>query len=160
MSVQVPDVTIGIIALGVSDDTRSLRKIKTAIGTAIVRAISNCLRDAISLAMKIVPESIYGDYPASYESEALMQSFIDYITAVIRYHATGSRLLKDEYIIEQEWEASYAEYVNEMKKFTKPGAKSGFIEIIDNFIRSKLKSYLDEELGKDEAGSKLRFTVK
>ena len=162
MSVQVPDVTIDIIALGVSDDTKNLRKIKTALGRAIVLGITRCLTEAIALAMKIVPESIYGDYPASYESEALMQSFIDWIGAVIRFHATGSRLLKDEYIIEQNWEASYAEFVNEMTaaNFTKPGAIGGFIGIIDNFIRNNLAAYIDTELAKKQHGLGLVYTVR
>jgi len=162
MSVQVPDVTIDIQALSVSDDTKNLRKIKHAIANAIIIAIVDCLRDAIRLAWRIVPESKYGDYPESYESEALLESFVAFIQNQIRDLTAGRRILKPEYIIEQDWEASYAEFVNEMTGVTwsKPSSQSGFIERIDNFIRQNLKAYLDAELSKKQHGLSLLYTVR
>lgn len=166
LSVRVPDITIKVVGLGVTDKTVGLKKIRKQIHLAILRGIRRCINDAITLARIIVPEAIEREppYPASYfveQSEELMESWITFMKKQIRAAYALTRELHDKYEISQDWEASYAKYVNEMTgvNWSKAGSHGKFIEELDNFIRSNLQVYIHEELQKADQGEVLLYTV-
>lgn len=166
VSVTVPEITIEIVGLGVQDGTPNVVKVKRQLHLAILRGIKRCLRAAINLAMIIVPEAIEREppYPASYfaeHSEELMESYITWLKKQIRKVYALARRLHPTYEIEQEWEASYAEYVNAMVgvNWSKAGSHGRFIEELDEFIRTNLQVFIHEELQKVDQGEKLLFTV-
>lgn len=158
-SVTLPNIRIPMVFNFIVDDTTE--KIKRAIHKAIIIGIKQCIQAALDLAEEIVPESIYGDYPASYESEALMDSFIDFMKGEVRRLFTGKRTLQPEYHIKQDWSASYAEYVNEMTNvnWSKPGSHGQFIEEIDTFLRTNLCQYIDQQLNKVDPTLTLMYQV-
>ena len=153
MSVQVPEITINVIGLGVTDPTQGLKLIKKQIHLAIIRGIKRVINDAIDLAEVIVPESIERDppYPDSYVSEELLDSFVVWMKKELRRLRAGTRTLKDVYTIVQFWEVTYAEFVNRMgpgTKWSKLGSHGGFIETIDAFIEANLQNYIQHFLQK------------
>lgn len=159
--IMIKDFDIPLVFNFIDDTTKGVKKIKRAIHKAIIIGIKKCINAAIDLAEKIVPESIYGDYPPSYESEALMDSFIAFMKGEIRRIFTGKRTLQREYHVEQDWAASYAEYVNEMTNvnWSKSDSHGRFIEEIDSFLRTNLCSYIDTELNRVDPTLTLLYTV-
>ena len=161
-SVTLPPIRIPMVFNFIQDTTQDSKKIKKAIHKAIIIGIKKCINDAINgIIERITPESIYGDYPPSYESEALMDSFIDFLKGEIKRLFRGTRTLQSEYHIQQKWEASYAEYVNEMTgvNWSKKGSHGGFIEEIDTWLRTNLCTYIDEELNKIDPSLTLMYQV-
>lgn len=166
MGVQVPEIKINIVSMGISDGTKNVERIKKQIHLAIIRGIKRCLKAAIELAEIIVPEAIEREppYPASYfidQTEELMETYITWLKKQIRKAFALTRKLHETYTIEQEWEASYAKYVNEMVgvNWSKAGSHGKFIEELDNFIRHNLQVYIHEELQKSDKGQQLLYTV-
>lgn len=166
MSVIVPEVKIDIISLGVRDGTANVTKIKKQIHLAIIRGIKRCLRAAIDLAFIIVPEAIEREppYPASYfddQTEEMMETYITFLKQQIRKAFALTRKLHDVYTIDQEWEASYSQFVNEMVgvNWSKPGSHGGFIEELDNFIRTNLQVFVHAELQRRDLGQVLLYRV-
>jgi hypothetical protein len=165
MSVTPKDIKIEIVATYL--DVKGKKAIEKAIHKAIIRGIRRCIKDAIKLAEIIVPESdpdvAVVERPEGYsdESEALMDTYIAFMSTVISALRTLEKKLHSEYFISQEWAASYAEHVNEMVgvQWTKAGSKAGFIELLDNFLRDNLQIYIHTELQKKDHGTKLLYTV-
>ncbi len=165
MSVNPKDIKIEIIAtdLGV----KGKEAIEKSMDKAIKRAIRRCIKDAIRLAEVIVPESDPDspvvDRPPGYSdnTEQLMDKYIDFMSAAITTIRTLESKLHDTYNIPQEWAASYAEHVNKMigVKWTKATSKSGFIELLDNYMRDNLSTYIQIELNKKDHATNLLYTV-
>jgi hypothetical protein len=165
MSVTPKDITIEIIAPVL--DVKGKKAVEKSIHKAIIRGIRRCIKDAIKLAEIIVPESDPDspvvERPEGYsdESEALMDTYIAFMSTVIASLRTLEKKLHDKYFIPQEWAASYAKHVNEMMgvQWTKAGSKAGFIEELDNYLRGNLQTYIHAELQKKDHGTKLLYTV-
>lgn len=167
MSVNLKPVTITIISLGIPDTTKGLTRIKKGLHRAIVRGIKKCINAAIALGEIIIPESDPDspavDRPEGYsdESEALMDTWIAWMKAVIAAYKTIEKKLHDTYDIEQDWAASYAKEVNAMTgvNWTKATTREGFIKILDDYVRDNLQSFIHAELQKKDHGMALLYTV-
>lgn len=153
--------------MGIPDTTKDLVRIKKGWHRAIVRGIKKCINAAIELGKVIIPESDPASpavvRPPGYsdESEALMDTWISWMKAEIAFFKTIAKQLYDKYEIEQDWAASYAKYVNEMRgvTWTKATSEEGFIKILDDFVEDNLQSYIDAELEKTDHGLALLYTV-
>ena len=130
------------LRLGSITDTMAAKRIKRAIHKAIYTGFDEAIEDTIQIGRKIVPESRFRDYPDSYKSQALLKTWIAFMKKESADLSAGQNILRDTYEIEQEWAASYAEFVNEMVhvNWSKPGSKKYFIEKIHrHLVKSILK---------------------
>ena len=160
------DVTLPIIGLGVVDDTESVKIVKKQLHLAIIRGITAAINATINLAALIVPESHPNDtnprpYSDNYETEQLMNTYIDALTASLTKLKRGKVTLRDEYIIQQlGWDdVSYASYVNKMKgvKWTKKTSESGFIEKLNTLLCKLMPLMVQQELEAVDRGQQLLY---
>lgn len=158
------DITIPIIGLGVVDKTESVKIIKKQLHLAIIRGVTKAVVAAIHLAKLIVPESHPDDrnirpYPDSYETEQLMNTYIDMLNMSLTKLKRGKTTLRKEYTIQQlGWDmVSYAQYVNDMRgvNWTKGTSESGFIESLDKFLCRIMPVFIDQELRGIDRGQQL-----
>ena len=138
MSVTPPAIQIPIIWGGISDTTKGAKKITAALRAAVMRGLTRAIRDTITYAEQIVTESIEREppYPLSYESEAMLDSYITELRKELRNIKRQSHNLTPVITIQQKWPASYTKYVNEMVgvRWSKAGAESHFIEKLSGFL--------------------------
>ena len=168
MSVQ-PRINIPIVFQFIKDDTADVKILKRHIHLAIICGIEKCIKAAIEMARLIVPESLVYEgnprgYPPSYESEQLMNSYIDHMRRELTRLKKGSTTLREEYHIEPyDWvkETSYAKFVNEMTnvKWTKPTSQPNFIETLTQFLQLYLDQYIAVELQQVDQSLELLFSV-
>ena len=160
------DVTIPIIGLGVVDETESVKVIKKQLHLAVIRGITKAVDATIGYAKLIVPESHPDDtnprpYPDSYETEQLMNTYIDELRRSLTKLKRGRTTLRDEYKIQQlGWDdVSYATHVNEMRgvKWTKATSESGFIEKLCVFLKKLMPVMVAQELQAIDRGQQLLY---
>ena len=161
-----PSELIPIVGLGVADTTRNVNRIKKQIHLAIVRGISQAVEATIQLALLIVPESHPGGrnirpYPPSYETEQLMNTYIDMLRMSLTRMKRGKTTLRPEYVIQQlGWDmVSYAEHVNKMTnvRWTKATSESGFIEKLNNYLCNLVPLMVQQELQAIDHGQQLLY---
>jgi len=154
--------SIPIIGLGV----REKKRVEKQMHLAIVRGITAAVKAAIQLAKLIVPES-HPDgrnirpYPPSYETEQLMNTYIDFLNMSLTRMKRGKTSLREKYIVQQlGWDmVSYAEYANDMigVKWTKATSESGFIEKLDNYLCRLVPIMVQQELLAVDRGQQLLY---
>lgn len=133
----------------------SAKRIKRAIHKAIYTGFDEAIEDTIQVGRKIVPESRFRDYPDSYESQALMKNWIAFMKKESADLSTGPNTLQDTYEVEQEWAASYAEYVNEMLhvNWSKDSSEKYFIEQLHRHLVKSILKYVRSNIKSLPAGS-------
>lgn len=160
------DITIPIIGLGVVDDTESVKVVKKQLHLAIIRGITAAIEATISMAKLIVPESHPRDtnprpYPDSYETEQLMNTYIDELNRSLTKLKRGRTTLRDSYTIQQlGWdEVSYSEYVNKMAgvRWTKATSESGFIQKLSQLLCRLIPLMIAQELQAIDRGQQLLY---
>ena len=160
------DVTLPIVGLGVIDKTESVSIDKKQLHLAILRGITKAVEATIQYAKLIVPESHPDNtnprpYPPSYETEQLMNTYIDMLRMSLTAMKRGPTTLRPEYTIQQlGWDmVSYAEYVNEMKgvRWTKATSESGFIEKLTEFLQKIMPLMVQQELNAIDRGQQLLY---
>lgn len=153
-----------IIGLGV----RGKKRVEKQIHLAIVRGINKAVEAVENLAKLIVPESHPGGrnirpYPPSYETEQLMNTYIDFLKMSLTKLKRGKTTLRPKYTIQQlGWDmVSYAVPVNEMigVKWTKATSESGFIEKLNNYLCRLVPIMVQQELLAVDRGQQLLYGV-
>ena len=135
------------LKLGSITDDMKGRRIKAAIHKAIWTAFESAIEDTIDYGKKIVPESRYRDppYPPSYSSERLLKKWVAHMEKEAAELASGPNVMQAVYEVQQKWEASYAEYVDDMDKNTnwsKTGSEPNFITTLQYYLVVKIYSHL------------------
>ena len=160
------DITLPLVGLGVSDSTDDSKIIKKQLHLAILRGITKADEMTIEYAKRIVPESHPNDtnprpYPPSYETEQLMNTYIDELRNSLRKLKRGRTTLRKEYTIQQlGWDdVSYAEMVNDMKgvNWTKATSEGGFIEKLCRFLKATMSAMVALELQAIDRGQQLLY---
>ena len=162
------DLTFPLEALGVSDSTDDCKIIKKQLHLAIIRGFTKAVQMTIEYAKRIVPESHPGDknirdppYPPSYETEQLMNTYIDALSRSLTKLIRGRTTLRKEYTIQQlGWDdVSYAEMVNDMKgvNWTKATSEGGFIEKLCRFLKATMSAMVALELQAIDRGQQLLY---
>lgn len=158
-----PSDLIVIEGLGV----KGVRKIKKQIHLAIIRGITKAVAEAVTLAIKIVPESHPNNrnprpYPDSYETEQLMHTYIDELNRSLTKMKRGKTTLRKSYTLQQlGWdEVSYAELVNKMigVKWTKKSSESDFIGKLCKLLQTLVPLYIDKEIQLVDRGQQILHT--
>jgi hypothetical protein len=126
------------------------KRIKAAMHGVILDALVQAINDTVHLAERIVPESRRGDYGPSYgkRSEQLLAKYLaDLAKAKVKV-LSGENVLRRQYTIQEKWRASYTSYVNVMKssQFSKPSAKSGFVDLLHAFLKARVRFHLRRAL--------------
>ena len=161
------DIVLPLKGLGVSDSTSDSKKIKKQLHLAIVRGITKAVNLTIEYAKRIVPESHPNDtnprpYPDTYETQQLMNTYIDELRRSLTKLKRGRTTLRDEYKIQQlGWdEVFYAEYVNKMKgvDWTKPTSESGFIQKLCTSLKETMPAMVALELQAIDRGQQLLYS--
>lgn len=164
LDVTYTPISIPVVGLGV----REIGRVKKQLHLAIVRGITKAVKATIELAKMIVPESHPGGrnirpYPPSYETEQLMNTYIDFLNMSLTRMKRGKTTLREEYVVQQlGWDmVSYAEPVNEMigVKWTKATSESGFIEKLNNYLCRLVPIMVQQELLAVDRGQQLLYGV-
>ena len=160
------DIVLPLVGLGVSDSTDDSRIIKKQLHLAILRGITKAVEMTIVYPKRIVPESHPGDrnprpYPDSYETEQLMNTYIDALNRSLTKLKRGRTTLRKEYKIQQlGWdEVSYAQMVNDMSgvNWTKATSEGGFIEKLCQFLKKNMPIMVALELQAIDRGQQLLY---
>ena len=160
------DITLPILGLGISDDTPDVRKIKKQIHLAIIRGITKAVETAIQMATLIVPESHPNDtnprpYPDSYETEQLMNTYIDELRRSLTKLKRGKTTLRDSYTIQQlGWDdVTYSDPVNVMTNviWTKKTSESRFKEKLCQLLQRLIPLMVEQELQAIDRGQQLLY---
>jgi hypothetical protein len=126
----------------------TVEKIKVELHRAIVFAIEEAVAEVIREANKIVPESRFGDYPLSYDSQKMLRGYLK-VLAIELTNLAGGQSLRDKYVIQENWEAKYSRFVSDMgfgTNFTKPGAQPGFIETLHALLATSVVKWLSKKI--------------
>jgi hypothetical protein len=154
MSITPDKIEIPIVGMGVVDKTRAASILRKELHAAILRGFSRAVEAVVKHARKIVPESIKRKpaYPRSYESERMMLTYIADLERSLAKLSRGRQTLRTMYTIQEEWQASYTKYVNEMTsvKWSKTGSQSNFVEILHLMLATFIPLYIQEEIRKTE----------